>query len=290
MAHTRRGRPSLSAWLRERVRQRSGPGGAARGPQLAAARPARPVCGATERDRLHPAARGQPADLGLPDHAVRGAPALRPDRQRVLARRAVRRDRARSQPAALGPAAAARRPGGFRRRPRTPWPATATCGPATGMAVHLYAATAPMTDRYFVRRRRRAAVRAAAGRLVLRTELGALQLSRARSPWSRAGIRFRVDLPDGAARGYVCENYGAPFTPARARPDRLQRAGQPARLPGARAPPTRNAAGRSRWCRSSAAICGRRRTTIRRSTSSPGTAATCRYKYDTRQLHGASAR
>ncbi len=25
------------------------------------------------------------------------------------------------------------------------------------------------------------------------------------------GVRFRVDLPDGAARGYVCENYGAPF-------------------------------------------------------------------------------
>ena len=25
------------------------------------------------------------------------------------------------------------------------------------------------------------------------------------------GIRFRVELPDGVARGYVCENYGAPF-------------------------------------------------------------------------------
>ena len=25
------------------------------------------------------------------------------------------------------------------------------------------------------------------------------------------GVRFRVELPDGAARGYVCENYGAPF-------------------------------------------------------------------------------
>ena len=25
------------------------------------------------------------------------------------------------------------------------------------------------------------------------------------------GVRFRVELPDGAARGYVCENYGAQF-------------------------------------------------------------------------------
>ena len=25
------------------------------------------------------------------------------------------------------------------------------------------------------------------------------------------GIRFRVELPDGAARGYVCENFGAPL-------------------------------------------------------------------------------
>jgi homogentisate 1,2-dioxygenase len=25
------------------------------------------------------------------------------------------------------------------------------------------------------------------------------------------GVRFRVDLPDGPARGYVCENYGAAF-------------------------------------------------------------------------------
>jgi len=25
------------------------------------------------------------------------------------------------------------------------------------------------------------------------------------------GVRFAVDLPDGAARGYVCETYGAPF-------------------------------------------------------------------------------
>ena len=25
------------------------------------------------------------------------------------------------------------------------------------------------------------------------------------------GIKFRVDLPDGASRGYICESYGAPF-------------------------------------------------------------------------------
>ena len=33
----------------------------------------------------------------------------------------------------------------------------------------------------------------------------------ARSPCIPRGIRFRVELPDGPARGYICENYGQPF-------------------------------------------------------------------------------
>ena len=47
------------------------------------------------------------------------------------------------------------------------------------------------------------------------------------------GVRFRVELLDGAARGYVCENFGAALPPARPRPDRLQRPRQSARLPHA---------------------------------------------------------
>ena len=47
------------------------------------------------------------------------------------------------------------------------------------------------------------------------------------------GVRFRVELPDGAARGYVCENFGAPFRLPDLGPDRLERPRQPARLPDA---------------------------------------------------------
>ena len=35
------------------------------------------------------------------------------------------------------------------------------------------------------------------------------------------GVRFRVELPDGAARGYVCENFGALFRLPDLGPDRL---------------------------------------------------------------------
>ena len=49
------------------------------------------------------------------------------------------------------------------------------------------------------------------GRLLLVTELGAWRSSRRRSAVIPRGVRFRVELPDGAARGYVCENFGAPF-------------------------------------------------------------------------------
>ncbi len=90
------------------------------------------------------------------------------------------------------------------------------------------------------------------------------------------GIRFRAELPDQAARGYICENYGALLHPARARSDRRERAGERAGLPrpgrGLRGRPARP----SRWSRSSAATCGRRTTTIPPSTWSAGTATTPR--------------
>jgi homogentisate 1,2-dioxygenase len=35
--------------------------------------------------------------------------------------------------------------------------------------------------------------------------------SKARSSWTQSLGVFRVDLPDAAARGYICENFGAPF-------------------------------------------------------------------------------
>jgi homogentisate 1,2-dioxygenase len=49
------------------------------------------------------------------------------------------------------------------------------------------------------------------GRLVLTTELGVLDVRPGEFALVPRGIAFAVALPDGASRGYVCENYGAAF-------------------------------------------------------------------------------
>ena len=47
------------------------------------------------------------------------------------------------------------------------------------------------------------------GRLHIATELGVLEVEPQEIAVIPRGVRFRVELPDGAARGYVCENFGA---------------------------------------------------------------------------------
>src|SRR5579859_1695178 len=81
-----------------------------------------------------------------------------------------------------------------------------------GMAVHLYAATQSMTDRYFVNADGEFLLVPEQGAIDLHTELGPLTVTPGEVAVVPRGIRFRVDLPDGPARGYVCENFGAPFT------------------------------------------------------------------------------
>jgi homogentisate 1,2-dioxygenase len=49
------------------------------------------------------------------------------------------------------------------------------------------------------------------GRLRVRTELGVLAIEPQQIAVIPRGIRFCVELPDGQARGYVCENFGAPL-------------------------------------------------------------------------------
>ncbi|WP_042703109.1 homogentisate 1,2-dioxygenase domain-containing protein, partial [Azospirillum sp. B506] len=43
------------------------------------------------------------------------------------------------------------------------------------------------------------------------TELGVLEIEPQEIALFPRGIRLRVELPNGTARGYVCENFGAPF-------------------------------------------------------------------------------
>jgi len=49
------------------------------------------------------------------------------------------------------------------------------------------------------------------GRLRIATEMGILEVEPQEIALVPRGVRFRVSLPEGAARGYVCENFGAPL-------------------------------------------------------------------------------
>ena len=81
-----------------------------------------------------------------------------------------------------------------------------------GLAIHIYAANQEMTDRYFVDSDGELLLVPELNPIVLHTELGPLRVTPGEIAVLPRGIRFRVELPDGLARGYVCENFGAAFT------------------------------------------------------------------------------
>ncbi|MBY8884599.1 homogentisate 1,2-dioxygenase [Streptomyces sp. PTM05] len=81
----------------------------------------------------------------------------------------------------------------------------------TGMGIHWYAANRSMTDRVFSDADGELLIVPERGGLLLRTELGLLACEPGHVALIPRGVRFRVELLDAEARGYVCENYGAPF-------------------------------------------------------------------------------
>ncbi|MFD9303611.1 homogentisate 1,2-dioxygenase [Streptomyces sp. NPDC060048] len=80
-----------------------------------------------------------------------------------------------------------------------------------GMAIHLYSANSPMTDRVFSDSDGELLIVPERGGLLLRTEFGLLSARPGEMALIPRGVRFRVELQDETARGYVCENYGRPF-------------------------------------------------------------------------------
>ncbi len=80
-----------------------------------------------------------------------------------------------------------------------------------GVAIHLYAATASMIDRFFYSADGEFLVVPQLGKLVIHTELGTLHVAPGEIAVLPRGLKFRVDLVEKAARGYICENYGAQF-------------------------------------------------------------------------------
>lgn len=84
-------------------------------------------------------------------------------------------------------------------------------GMQAGCAIHLYAANRSMTDRYFYSADGELLIVPERGRLRLATELGLIEIEPQEIAVIPRGVRFRVELLDGDARGYCCENYGALF-------------------------------------------------------------------------------
>ncbi|AKJ27698.1 homogentisate 1,2-dioxygenase [Caldimonas brevitalea] len=81
----------------------------------------------------------------------------------------------------------------------------------TGMAAHVYLANRSMQGRALVNADGEMLLVPQQGRLFITTELGVLDVKPGEIVVVPRGIVFKVDLPDGPSRGYVCENYGAFF-------------------------------------------------------------------------------
>ncbi len=81
----------------------------------------------------------------------------------------------------------------------------------TGAAIHIYAANRSMSERFFFNADGELLIVPQLGRLILRTEMGILDVAPGEIAVIQRGIKFRVELPDGTARGYICENYGQLF-------------------------------------------------------------------------------
>jgi homogentisate 1,2-dioxygenase len=82
----------------------------------------------------------------------------------------------------------------------------------TGMGAHLYFITESMVDDYFYNADGELLIVPQSGSIEILTELGMIALSPCEIAVIPRGMKFKVMLPGGPARGYVCENYGAKFT------------------------------------------------------------------------------
>jgi len=80
-----------------------------------------------------------------------------------------------------------------------------------GMAAHVYLANATMEDDYFYSADSELLVVPQEGVLRFHTELGTIDLEPKEIAILPRGMVYRVEIVDGPARGFVCENYGQKF-------------------------------------------------------------------------------
>ena len=80
-----------------------------------------------------------------------------------------------------------------------------------GCALHLYRADKAMTERVFVDADAEMVIVPQDGAITLETELGRLDVAPGSIGVIPRGMKFRVAVSAARSRGYVAENYGAPF-------------------------------------------------------------------------------
>jgi homogentisate 1,2-dioxygenase len=81
----------------------------------------------------------------------------------------------------------------------------------TGIAIHIYRANRSMTGRAFSNADGEMLILPQVGALRITTEMGIIEVVPGEFVLLPKGLKFRVDLLDQQARGFVCENYGQPF-------------------------------------------------------------------------------
>lgn len=82
----------------------------------------------------------------------------------------------------------------------------------TGMSAHVYLVTRSMRDEYFYNADGELLLVPQLGELRVWTEFGIIDIAPGDIAVIPRGVKIRVELRAGPARGYLCENYGGAFT------------------------------------------------------------------------------
>lgn len=85
-------------------------------------------------------------------------------------------------------------------------------GAMVGMGAHVYLATRSMVDEVFYNADAEMLFVPQQGALRLVTEFGVIGIEPGEIAVIPRGVKFRAELPEGQARGYLCENYGGALT------------------------------------------------------------------------------
>src|SRR5205807_1946342 len=81
-----------------------------------------------------------------------------------------------------------------------------------GMAAHVFLITKSMVDQHFYNADGEMMSVPQQGSIRLVTEFGRIDIEPGEIAVIPRGVKFRVEIPAGPARGYLCENYGGAFT------------------------------------------------------------------------------